>query len=176
MDKIRVSLLRGSTKTQSCFRLRLRGIAFGGVLSLLGLLARFLDLTAFLLFVRNTRVLTIAHIYICACAYNKRGISGAPSRRNIGNRSAQRPVSGQNDCFCRRCLRGFLRGCRDVPEAFSKHSPKRLQAVQKRSCRDVLHKAFSLVNNCLEHLVTPLSPKTSATQAVAVQFSWLAGC
>ena len=40
------------------------GIAFGGVLSLLGLFVRFLQFTAFLLFVLNTRVLTIAHIGI----------------------------------------------------------------------------------------------------------------
>ena len=54
----------GYKETQSWLRLRLMGIAFGGVLSLLGLFVRFLHLTAFLLFVLNTRVLTIAHIYI----------------------------------------------------------------------------------------------------------------
>ena len=59
-----VSLLGGSAKTPSCLRLRLRGIAFGGVLSLLGLFSRFLHLTAFLLFVANTRVLTIAHVVV----------------------------------------------------------------------------------------------------------------
>ena len=58
----KVSLLGVSAKTQSWLRLRLMGIAFGGVLSLLGLFVRFLHLTAFLLFVLNTRVLTIAHI------------------------------------------------------------------------------------------------------------------
>ena len=58
----KVSLLGVSAKTQSWLRLRLMGIAFGGVLSLLGLLVRFLHLTAFLLFVLNTRVLTIAHM------------------------------------------------------------------------------------------------------------------
>ena len=58
----KISLLGVSAKTQSWLRLRLMGIAFGGVLSLLGLFARFLHLTAFLLFVLNTRVLTIAHI------------------------------------------------------------------------------------------------------------------
>ena len=58
----KVSLLGGSAKTQSWLRLRLMGIAFGGVLSLLGLFVRFLHLTAFLLFVLNTRVLTIAHM------------------------------------------------------------------------------------------------------------------
>ena len=58
----KVSLLGDSAKTHSWSRLRLRGIAFGGVLPLLGLFARFLHLTAFLLFVPNTRVLTIAHI------------------------------------------------------------------------------------------------------------------
>ena len=57
----KVSLLGDSAKTHSWLRLRLRGIAFGGVLSLFGLFARFLHLTAFLLFVPNTRVLTIAH-------------------------------------------------------------------------------------------------------------------
>ena len=60
----KVSLLGDSAKTHSWQRLRLRGIAFGGVLSLLGLFARFLHLTAFLLFVPNTRVLTIADIGI----------------------------------------------------------------------------------------------------------------
>ena len=58
----KVSLLGVSAKTQSWLRFRLMGIAFGGVLSLLGLFVRFLHLTAFLLFVLNTRVLTIAHI------------------------------------------------------------------------------------------------------------------
>ena len=58
----KVSLLGVSAKPQSWLRLRLMGIAFGGVLSLLGLFVRFLYLTAFLLFVLNTRVLTIAHI------------------------------------------------------------------------------------------------------------------
>ena len=58
----KVSPLGVSAKTQSWLRLRLMGIAFGGVLSLLGLFVRALHLTAFLLFVLNTRVLTIAHI------------------------------------------------------------------------------------------------------------------
>ena len=54
----------GSAKTQSCFRLRSSGIAFGGVLSLLVFFSRFLCLTAFLLFVPNRRVLAIAHMYV----------------------------------------------------------------------------------------------------------------
>ena len=58
----KVSPLGVSAKTQSWLRLRLMGIAFGGVLSLLGLFVRALHLTAFLLFVLNTRVLTIAHM------------------------------------------------------------------------------------------------------------------
>ena len=58
----KVSLLGVSAKTQSWLRLRLMGVAFGGVLSLLGLFVRLLHLTAFLLFVLNTRVLTIAHM------------------------------------------------------------------------------------------------------------------
>ena len=61
----KVSLLGVSAKTQSWLRLRLMGIAFGGVLSLLGLFVRFLHLRAFLLFVLNTRVLTIAHMAKC---------------------------------------------------------------------------------------------------------------
>ena len=60
----KVSPLGVSAKTQSWLRLRLMGIAFGGVLSLLGLFVRALHLTAFLLFVLNTQVLTIAHIGI----------------------------------------------------------------------------------------------------------------
>ena len=63
----KVSHLGVSAKTQSWLRLRLMGIAFGGVLSLLGLFVRFLHRTAFLLFVLNTRVLTIAHICVCVC-------------------------------------------------------------------------------------------------------------
>ena len=59
-----MSLLGGSAKTRSWLRLRLRGIAFGGFLSLLGLLARVLHLPAFLLCVPLTRVLTIAHIRV----------------------------------------------------------------------------------------------------------------
>ena len=58
----KVSLLGGSAKTQSWLRLSLMGIAFGGVSSLLGLFVRFLHLTAFLLFVLYTRVLTIARL------------------------------------------------------------------------------------------------------------------
>ena len=60
----KVSLLGVSAKTQSWLPLRLMGIAFGGVLALLGLFVRLLHLTAFLLFVLNSRVLTIAHMYI----------------------------------------------------------------------------------------------------------------
>ena len=60
----KVSPLGVSAKTQSWLRLRLMGIAFGGVLSLLGLFVRALHLTAFPLFVLNTRVLTIAHMAI----------------------------------------------------------------------------------------------------------------
>ena len=41
----------------------------GGVLSLLGVFARFLYLTAFLLLVPDTRVSTIAHICIGVCTY-----------------------------------------------------------------------------------------------------------
>ena len=72
----KVSLLGGSAKT----RLRLMGMAFGGVLSLLGLFVRFLHITAFLLFVPNTRVLAIAHIDIILedgrAAINDLGLSG----------------------------------------------------------------------------------------------------
>ena len=60
MRRINVSLSGGSGKTQSCSRLGLRGIALGGVLSLLRLFVPFLRVTAFLLFVPNRRVLTIA--------------------------------------------------------------------------------------------------------------------
>ena len=48
---------------------QIEGYRFWGVHSVLGLFSRFLHLTAFLLFVPNTRVLTIAHIYIYNCIY-----------------------------------------------------------------------------------------------------------
>ena len=76
----KVSPLGVSAKTQSWLRLRLMGIAFGGVLSLLGLFVRALHLTAFLLFVLNTRVLTIAHMERMTCldSFRTVGLSVAP--------------------------------------------------------------------------------------------------
>ena len=57
------SLLGGFGQNKKRLRLRLRGIAlfWGGPIAV-GLFARFLHLTAFLLCVPNTRVLTSAHM------------------------------------------------------------------------------------------------------------------
>ena len=65
----------GFNQKPSWLHLRLRGMASAGVLSLLGLFARFLHLPAFLLFVPYMRVLTIAHMTtwsrLCGVAYSQ---------------------------------------------------------------------------------------------------------
>ena len=82
------------------------GIAFGGVLSLLGLFVQFLHLTAFLLFVLNTRVLTIALMLRGRCRFVTGSVAAVTDSRAIPWLHFSRVVPS-----CAAVVNSFLDSC-----------------------------------------------------------------